>query len=722
MNSPKTDTAARERFASLTAAAEAGDAEAQFQLGLAYQSGDGVQAHDTMAALWFKRAAQQDHPEGLREYADCLFYGKGIKEDLAKAFTNYLKGANLGNIRCQYATGYCYGSGTGVEEDQKLAFYWYKRAADVGDGEAQAAMGLCYEDGKGVDVDFALAEQWYRKAAAQNTLWAYHLLGNFFRFVEEVRDPLEADYWYRKGAELGCARSQKLLGQMLLFDEDTPRNYQEAAYWLRKAALGGQPEAHGDLGFALSMSGVADDEEIVYWSTRCLEDQNNFNAPFDMAAAYERAGHHQMAALFFAISVDKGDHEIAPSKLEKLQRLHGATPETGKAYLEQVGVDYEDIACGAYIMPLTPGESPYYWDNLPVPPAVQAEMSLEEETGPPEDTAAMQHAGGQSAAMQPAPSDALVDSTVKTPSVPPAASEPPLFQPSISSLNPSQLPPGSILAEKYLIEKVLGKGGMAIVFKAKHLLMDRPVAIKMMLPEVARDATTVSRFQREAKNASVLRHPNVITIYDYGVSPEGQPFMVMDYLDGDSLEDVLERDGKLGVERAIKLLVQICDALGAAHQMGIIHRDIKPSNVMIENTHTHKDFVRLVDFGIAKAIDDQNPEKQKLTKTGEVFGSLVYMSPEQCMGRPVDARSDIYSFGCVLFEVFIGETPFMGETVFETMSKHIYEAPPAMAPQLPSVPQSGRLQQIFEKCVAKTPEERYQSMSEVREDLLSIRP
>ena len=285
----------------------------------------------------------------------------------------------------------------------------------------------------------------------------------------------------------------------------------------------------------------------------------------------------------------------------------------------------------------------------------------------------------------------------------------------------NNLGPGDTLADKYLIEGMLGKGGMAIVWRARHSLMDRPVAIKMMLPEVLEEADSLQRFEREMKAASSLKHPNIVTIYDYGHTPEGLPYLVMDLLNGRSLDVILEEQGRLDPKRVVHIMTQMCDALAVAHSAKMIHRDIKPSNVMLENTVLQTDFVQLVDFGIAKLVDATS-KSMKLTKTGEIFGSILYMSPEQCMGKPLDSRSDIYALGCVLYELLTGECPFQGSSVYQTLSNHVNGDPPSLAAQCLSadIPNAEQFEAVFRKAVEKLPSERYQSTLDMKKDLLAL--
>lgn len=281
---------------------------------------------------------------------------------------------------------------------------------------------------------------------------------------------------------------------------------------------------------------------------------------------------------------------------------------------------------------------------------------------------------------------------------------------------------GTKLADRYLIMSVIGHGGMGVVYKARHELMDRIVAIKMLQSQLISDSMSVKRFQQEAKAASKLKHPNVITLYDFGVSPTGQPYLVMDYLEGISLSDVIKKDGQVGVDRCIKIFAQACSALDHAHRQGVIHRDLKPGNIMLVEDDDDKDCVKVVDFGVAKLLWAGDDENQRLTQTGEVCGSPVYMSPEQCQGQKLDHRSDIYSMGVVVYEALTGRLPLLGKTMVDTMSKHISEMPQPFSVVRPDLYIPERLEAVVFKALAKDPGQRQQSMADMEQELLMAVP
>ncbi len=276
---------------------------------------------------------------------------------------------------------------------------------------------------------------------------------------------------------------------------------------------------------------------------------------------------------------------------------------------------------------------------------------------------------------------------------------------------------GTCLMGKYDIIDVIGHGGMGVVYKGRQVLMERVVAIKMLQSQHIADSMSVKRFHQEGKASSKLNHPHVITVYDFGVTPNtGQPFIVMDFLLGVSLADLIKNEGQVGVERSIKILCQSTDALDHAHRMGVIHRDLKPSNIMLIDYEDEKDYVKVVDFGVAKLIT-AGGEQQKLTQMGEVCGSPVYMSPEQVQGFELDNRSDIYSMGVVIYETLTGRLPILGKTMVETMSKHITEMPPRFNEIRPDLYIPERLEAVVFKAMAKNPSDRHQTMAELTRDL-----
>lgn len=274
---------------------------------------------------------------------------------------------------------------------------------------------------------------------------------------------------------------------------------------------------------------------------------------------------------------------------------------------------------------------------------------------------------------------------------------------------------GTIAADRYEIIARLGQGAMGTVYKAKHTGIGRFFALKTLNAHIAADERSLKRFEAEARAMSVLTHPNLIQISDYGKTADGIPFFVMEYLDGISLSERLAKNGPLPLEQAVPLFAQIADALEHAHAKSLIHRDLKPGNIMLIGENL--DFPKVVDLGIAKLVTEglgKESQNLQLTMTGEIFGSPLYMSPEQCQGLPLDARSDVYSLGCVMYEALSGRPPFKGRNVAQTVYQHMHET----ASRITYL--SEEMSALILQCLAKEPELRPPSMAAVRDRLRSI--
>lgn len=275
---------------------------------------------------------------------------------------------------------------------------------------------------------------------------------------------------------------------------------------------------------------------------------------------------------------------------------------------------------------------------------------------------------------------------------------------------------GQVLADRYELVQILGRGGMGTVYKAKQLQMDRIVAIKVLQSDLAEDPLATSRFLREAKSASKISHPNVVQLIDFGNASDGAPFLVMEYLQGQTLDEAISSNRQLSFARALPIFQQVCEALHAAHSRGIIHRDLKPGNIMLVEENGVADIVKVVDFGLAKAANTGD-ESQRLTQTGEVFGSPVYMSPEQCLGRQIDPRSDVYALGIVMYETLTGRLPLSGNNVAETIAKHLTETAEPFRVIRPDLTLPSHIEQIIFQAMSKEAGERQSSMIEVRDQL-----
>jgi eukaryotic-like serine/threonine-protein kinase len=267
----------------------------------------------------------------------------------------------------------------------------------------------------------------------------------------------------------------------------------------------------------------------------------------------------------------------------------------------------------------------------------------------------------------------------------------------------------SVLGDRYRLEASIGSGGMAQVFRGQDTTLDRQVAIKILAPQFARDPSFVERFRREAQAAARLNHPNIVNVYDTGVDGDTN-YIVMEYVEGRTLAEYLTRGGTLAPRKAAEIAEKVAEALAAAHAQGVIHRDIKPANIMV----TRDGRVKVMDFGIARLVAGPDTVEQ----TAAVLGTAAYLSPEQAQGQTVDARSDLYSLGIVLYEMVTGKPPFTGDSAMAVAYKHVQETP--LPPSSLNADVPPRLDAVVMRALAKNPANRYQSAGEFRDDLMRV--
>ncbi|MBX9879060.1 MAG: protein kinase [Candidatus Obscuribacterales bacterium] len=292
---------------------------------------------------------------------------------------------------------------------------------------------------------------------------------------------------------------------------------------------------------------------------------------------------------------------------------------------------------------------------------------------------------------------------------------------------------GTRLADRYTILSIIGRGGMGVVYKARHEMMDRTVAIKMLHAHLVTDTEAMKRFHREAKVVSRVQHPHSITLYDFGVSSSGQPYIVMDFVQGISLKTLIKEQGALPLERVRYIFTQVADTLKCAHAQGVIHRDLKPENIMLTTHGDNKDWVQVVDFGISKLVSTSGDKDQKIsriTRIGDVCGSPPYMSPEQCISAlNIDSRTDIYSLAVVVYEALTGRLPFLAKSAIEMIDCHLYGQPTSLKIANPELSLCDSLNNLFNKALQKEPQRRHQTVEEfgyelseaIKQDALRMR-
>src|SRR5688572_10982532 len=274
---------------------------------------------------------------------------------------------------------------------------------------------------------------------------------------------------------------------------------------------------------------------------------------------------------------------------------------------------------------------------------------------------------------------------------------------------------GQVLAEKYRIDERLSEGGMGTVYRGKHVLMDKTVAVKVLRPSLAADEKIVARFSREARAASKILHPHALSVTDFGETENGTVFLVMEFLNGVTLKDLIRKEGPMPLPRVVEIMRQVGSALDEAHSQGVVHRDLKSDNIMLLAAMAG-DYAKVLDFGIAKIKEPDGAYDPGLTSPDLVIGTPQYMSPEQCSQSPdIDARSDIYSLGVILYEMFVGHVPFLGESPTAIMLKHLQHPVPSALDERPDLPPA--VDKVIQKAMQKRPESRYASIGELVEDL-----
>ena len=270
---------------------------------------------------------------------------------------------------------------------------------------------------------------------------------------------------------------------------------------------------------------------------------------------------------------------------------------------------------------------------------------------------------------------------------------------------------------QYTIISKIGSGGMGTVYKAKHVKIEKFLAVKILSSELVSSKSTRRRFEQEVQASCNLTHPHLVSVYDFGISDRGAPYMVMDFIDGITLAQEIKDLGFIEKERALNIAIQLCEGISHAHSRSILHRDIKPSNIMLTETGENKDFIKVVDFGLAKLMPSSGTEGKTMTSTTDVMGSPFYMSPEQCLGEQLDQRSDIYAIGCVLHEMFTGKPPFSSGNTIKIIFQHLNADRTALLKRMHKFKLQAGMEKIILRCLQKNAKDRYQSTNDLLKDL-----
>ncbi|HWN66040.1 MAG TPA: serine/threonine-protein kinase, partial [Haliangium sp.] len=273
---------------------------------------------------------------------------------------------------------------------------------------------------------------------------------------------------------------------------------------------------------------------------------------------------------------------------------------------------------------------------------------------------------------------------------------------------------GRVIESRYHVLEIVGRGGMGVVYKVEHLRMGKVAAMKVLHPEYSRDAEVEERFRREAEAVSRLTHPNTVQVFDFGTA-SGALYLIMEYVRGPDLNTLIKRDGPMPFERAAPMLAQICAALAEAHALGVVHRDLKPENVLITRTHRGRDFVKILDFGLAKI--SEHDDRPDVTDRGAIIGTPYYMSPEQIRGEPVDTRTDVYALGSMMYRLLTGTYAFAAGTPMGVLTKHLTDPLQPPSQRVPELGISPRLDAIVARSMAKDRDARYPTIGAMLDDI-----
>lgn len=279
-----------------------------------------------------------------------------------------------------------------------------------------------------------------------------------------------------------------------------------------------------------------------------------------------------------------------------------------------------------------------------------------------------------------------------------------------SGVPANYLEAGRIIGQKYRLDSFLAQGGMSLIFRATHLGMGKTVVVKVLQAHLLTKQSNLTRFEQECRAMAKISNVNVAAIYDTGIAESGQPYLVMEYVSGESLAERLNRNGPLPLADALKILIQCCHGLDEVHKAGIVHRDLKPDNILLTAESNRADWVKIVDFGISHLVETRS----RLTEPGNVIGTLGFMAPEQLNNRPVDCRADIYALGVILFEILTGQFPFAADTIEEYLRRQLLEQPDLLSSRRSNIPAGSLIELVAQKALSREPATRYQSTTDLR--------
>lgn len=761
-------------------AAESECAEAQFFLGEIFTADDVVPYDIETALTWYERSAQNGYQWAQLALFDIYRNGADLSvPDLEKSLHWGRKAGEQGNLSAQVSLGKMFFEGETVARDPLEAAFWLHLAADL-DDDAKSLLATLYFSGHGVEKNIAKAAELFRSLARKGDSDAMVQLslvlsemykpphdeihswlirasecGNMHarEMLEEIEAAKQSDHslekefqslvgaprtasQWRALAEAGDADAQFCFARMLEDGNDLQGDIDEAVRWYRRsaeqghigatwhlskcyesglgveqdeekaldllheAADGGNADAQLQLGWQYFFgSKVEEDQAKAFQLFKCASDEWNLSALVWQGHCYQHGA---------GVSQDRVKACELYRRAADLGML-GAQFKLGMMYLLGWGVEQNSVQAAQWLdraarnnhtasmvelgrMHLT-GDGVEESQELAVNLFRQAA-----ELGDPDGLAALSY----------------VDAVWKNDLRCGASTD-------VSKIESDNWV-GRLIAGKYSILSRLPDDGVHRVYKARNVFSERIYSIKILAPfkGLRLNDVATQRFQREAKAVSRLDHPNLVRLHDFGIASGDQPYLVLDYNRGVSLEDLLKKDGPFDTERCIAIFLQIVDGLAVAHDAGVIHRDIRPENILLVDPRTPLELAKIVDFGIAKRLSPEGEQLDPLSITGPVTGTPAYLSPEQCQGQELDCRSDIYSLGCVFFETLTGMRAIRGNSFFETVCSHLYQPPASIIEARPEANFNRQLDAVVRKMMAKDPSARFKDLDDLREELIQL--
>lgn len=608
------------------------------------------------ASQW-RALAEAGDMEGQFCLARLLEDGIDVQGDYQEAVRWFAHASDQGHPGAQWHLSRCYQAGLGVTQNVDKALELLLCAARGGDADAQFQLGLQYYFGINVPEDKRKAFQSFKNATEQWNVNALVWQGDCFQQgAGVVSDRRKACELYRRAADLGVVRAQFQLGMMYSLGWGVRQSMEEAARWLALAAQRNHPGALVELGrMHLAGDGV---EQSLYQAELC-----------------------------FRRAADLG---VADSKFE-LGRLLLLNDEHE---LENALSNLRDAAEEGFL------EAQLYLGSL----FEQGHGSREPDM---QQAASWYHRAAMNGDR---------DAKLKLASL--LSRDPSLSEFLDQLIETSQPLPELIIADRYVVLRKLSDDSSGTSFKAKDSFTDRIVIAKLLRPIQKFDDKAINRFLREAKSVSQVNHANLNQLHDFGITNDGTPFVVFDFVGGVSLESALKNDGPLEVDRCIQLFVQVIDGLVVAHDAGVVHRELNPASIVLIDAKTPQESTKVIGFGVTKLFCRADADYRRLTES--VLETYSYFSPEQCRNQPLDSRTDIYSLGCVLFEALTGVRAVEGRSYVDVVCNHFGGHPPSIIEARPDAGFSHQLDAMVCKMLAVDPIWRYQDLKTLREEMLNL--